>query len=196
MSFCDRVERKLRHVLGRPKRYGILAESNVVLRNCTVISEVRMGMASYANDSLLRNVEMGRFCSIGRRCSIGAAAHQLSRISTHPDFENDHDNGPRTILGHDVWVGDGPVILAGLTVGTGAVVAANAVVTKDIAPYSIMGGVPARLIRKRFGEDEINKLIASEWWRFGAAANGPGSIVDALNRLTDAVEIGPHYAER
>ncbi len=142
------------------------------------------GAGSYLNDGgcVRANVFIGRYCSIGRRVSIGAGNHIVTDLSTHPMFVNgygrpysdaekaalkiaDRETGP-TVIGNDVWIGDGAIVLGGVTVGTGAVVAANAVVIKDVPPYAIVGGVPARLIRFRFPDEIIAGVLATEWWEF------------------------------
>jgi len=80
--------------------------------------------------------------------------------------QNYFDENVRTCLGHDVWIGARAIILDGVQVGSGAVVAAGAVVTKDVLPYTVVGGVPARVIRKRFPNDVIEALLAWQWWDF------------------------------
>ncbi|MBP0575101.1 antibiotic acetyltransferase, partial [Mycobacterium tuberculosis] len=76
------------------------------------------------------------------------------------DWRRDH----AVTIGHDVWIGHGAIVLAGRTVGTGAVVGAGAVVTKDVAPYTVVGGTPAKVIRRRFSEEIEDKLMALAWW--------------------------------
>jgi acetyltransferase-like isoleucine patch superfamily enzyme len=118
--------------------------------------------------------------SIGSYCSIGPDVQFLCKVdhpvnypSTYPfrtrlwypDAPNSDaiTKGPIT-LGHDVWIGARAIILSGVTIGTGAVIAAGAVVTKDVLPYAIVGGNPARLIKKRFDDQQIEKLLATQWW--------------------------------
>lgn len=183
----------IKRLLGRKPpapRLDVLVEDKVTLHGCEALGPVEVGYRSYANDSLLRNVTIGRFCSIGRRCSIGAARHDIAAFSTHPiaageDFERD----PPTTIGNDVWIGDNVVIVAGVTIGDGAVIGGGAVVTRDVAPYAIVAGVPARLLRPRFAHDEIAALLAAQWWRFGDAAvraAGPGAtpadLITAIER--------------
>lgn len=155
----------------RKIRKDVLVESKVTLQHCTFLGPIRVGYRSYANDSLLRNVTIGRYCSIGRRCSIGAAIHDLDCFTTHPvaagpDFLRD----PQTTIGNDVWIGDNVVIVAGVSIGDGAVIGAGAVVTRDVEPYTIVAGVPARPLRHRFDEAVRHALLEVQWWRYGDAA--------------------------
>lgn len=177
----------------RRARSGVSAERHVRLDRCAFIGTIRVGFRSYANDSVLRDCEIGRFCSIGRRCTIGGAGHPLDRLSTHPSFMVEADFGARTTIGNDVWIGDGAVIVAGLTIGDGAVIGANAVVTRDVAPFAVIGGVPARLIRMRFDDATITRIAASIWWRYGDAAIGARGIDACLARLPGAPELPPHF---
>lgn len=122
---------------------------------------------------------IGKFCSIacGAKFLFNSANHRLSSLSTYPfpifyeawglDVQHVADaweNRGDIVVGNDVWIGYEAVILAGVTIGDGAVIGARAVVTKDVPPYTIVGGVPARLIRRRFTPDIVNGLLALRWW--------------------------------
>lgn len=122
---------------------------------------------------------IGRFCSIacGAKFIFNSANHSMSSLSTYPfpiffeeweleckDIPVAWDNKGDIIIGNDVWIGYEAVILAGVTIGDGAIVGAGSVVTKDIPPYTIVGGVPARPIRKRFSEETIIFLLKMKWW--------------------------------
>ncbi len=121
---------------------------------------------------------VGKFCSIacGARFLFNSANHTLRSLSTYPFplfYEAwDHgmhptqawDNKGDITVGNDVWVGYEAVILAGVTLGDGAIVAARSVVTRDVPPYTIVGGVPARPIRRRFSQETIAALLALQWW--------------------------------
>lgn len=128
------------------------------------------------NDDKLK---IGKYCSIacGAKFLFTSANHTLSSLSTYPfpiffeEWELDAanvadawDNRGDIVLGNDVWIGFEAVILSGVTIGDGAVVGARTVVTKDVPPYTIVGGVPAKLIRKRFSDDVIAKLSEIRWW--------------------------------
>ena len=154
-----------------------------------LIGPVRVGWRSYANATLLRNVTIGRFCSIGRRCSIGAAGHDLTALTTHPfgarpGFVSDL----ATTIGHDVWIGDNALVMAGLTIGTGATIAGGAVVTRDVPPYAIVMGLPARITRRRFSDATCAALLASQWWEFGDAAIAATRAAGDEQALTAAVK--------
>lgn len=120
---------------------------------------------------------IGKFCSIASDVRIGLESHTLNHISTSPLFtESKNATGhewiknstvsPRnaTTIGNDVWIGYHAMIIGGINIGNGAVIAAGAVVTKDVPPYAIVGGVPAKIIRYRFDEDTINILQSTKWW--------------------------------
>jgi len=136
-----------------------------------------LGDYSYCGyDCNVINTEVGKFCSLSNRVVIGGAAHPMHYVSTSPVFLSHkdsvktkfskHDYLPeiRTVLGHDVWVGENAMIKAGVKVGTGAVVGMGAVVTKDVPAYAVVGGNPARILRYRFDHDVIKILLASKWW--------------------------------
>lgn len=163
------IRRAIKRLVGRPDLIaGVLVEAHVELKRCSFVGPVLIGLRSYANDSLFRNVLVGRYCSIGRRCSIGAARHNIDGLTTHPygapaSFSSD----PQTVIGNDVWIGDNVVIMAGLTIGDGAVIGAGTILTKDVSPYAIVVGVPGKEIRRRFDEQIITRLVGSKWWRYG-----------------------------
>lgn len=121
--------------------------------------------------SILVNVSIGRYCSIGPGCKIGLGVHPVNSLSTSPYIFNDQlfksrrkEDFIRTTIGNDVWIGANVSILGGLTVGTGSILGAGAVVTKDVPPYAIAVGCPARIIKKRFSDKKIEELLSSNWW--------------------------------
>lgn len=138
---------------------------------------------------VLRNVSIGRYTSIGRHVEIGLTDHPTTWLSTTARLYNAHYLGwekwtgktvatqaheisrPVTI-GNDVWIGDHAIIMGGVNIGDGAVVAAGAVVTKDVPPYAIVGGVPARIIKFRFDDSTIRELLDLAWWHYDIADFG------------------------
>lgn len=146
----------------------------------TKLLEVEMGDYSYVvNDSDIAYAHIGKFCSIAAMTRLNpgnhptwraSQSHFLYRASAYfPGEEDEADffqwrRDQRLTLGHDVWIGHGAVVLAGRSIGTGAVVAAGAVVSKDVPPYAIVAGVPARLVKWRFPEDIAGRLQALGWW--------------------------------
>ena len=124
-------------------------------------------------------LRIGKFCSIacGAKFLFNSANHTLRSLSTYPflifyeewglegkDIRQAWDNKGDIVIGNDVWIGYQAVILAGVTVGDGAIIGSRAVVTRDVPPYTIVGGVPAKPIRKRFDEETIARFRALRWW--------------------------------
>lgn len=122
---------------------------------------------------------IGKFCSIacGAKFLFTSANHTVKSLSTYPfplffeqwgldkaNVTDAWDNKGDIVIGSDVWIGYEAVILSGVTIGDGAVIGARAVVTKDVPPYTIVGGVPAKPIRKRFSDSSIETLLALKWW--------------------------------
>lgn len=152
---------------------------NVIFNNVTICNS-HIGAHTYIQkNSRVFNAIIGKFCSIASNVSIAPGLHYINGVSTHPSFFL--KNTPLVItyadidffkpsmkvtIGNDVWIGENAIILDGLTIGTGAVIAAGSVVTKDIEPYSIVGGVPAKVLKFRFSSDHISELLQSEWWNF------------------------------
>lgn len=157
------------------------------------LSVFTMGAFSYCREPSLRSLRgqilsVGRYCSIAPGVKVMGPGHPVDRVSTHPftyaaqfgQLSSDHFGQPANVaphrtaggpitLGHDVWIGEGALLKGGITIGTGAVVAARAVVTKDVAPYTLVGGQPARLIRERFSPHLQERLLRQAWWRFNYA---------------------------
>lgn len=138
------------------------------LHQVTIDASSRVGSYTYIGcRTSITKCDIGRYCSIANNVSIGQGEHQLHRISTSSTFYSDPwetlTEG-ECVIESDVWIGVDTVILRGTRIGFGAVVAANAVVTKDVPPFAIVGGVPARVIRYRFPEEMQQKVLSSRWW--------------------------------
>lgn len=146
---------------------------NVYLENC------KIGDFTYiSNDSTITGTEIGKFCSIGPNVKFAPGQHPTGKfVSTHPStFSNPtflkrnfvtqsmFTGNTKVEIGNDVWIGANCIILDGVVIKDGAVIAANSVVTKNVDEYCIFGGSPAKFLKKRFEDDEIEKLIAMKWW--------------------------------
>ncbi len=171
-----------------------------------------LGAFSYAVSGHYFGCRIGRYCSFGEQVQIGRHPHPMHWVSTSPFFYlpyNDVINqsvpegieldgrfdfkreGPPvtaklTTIGNDVWIGHGAFILPGVTIGDGAVVAAMSVVTKDIPPYAVVAGSPARVVRYRFPEEQIEALQASKWWEF-APWQMKGAQVDDIQNFLEFI---------
>jgi len=162
----------------------------------TFAGSCSFGAFSYAADGGFWATDVGRYCSIGASAHVGHFSHPMNwlstnpfqyqrsfRIATSPDFPFHEDYAAyepspehnrmasaqtkaRTTIGNDVWMGFGVQIMPGVTIGDGAVIAAGAVVTKDVEPYAVVGGVPAKTIRRRFPDDVVADLLSLTWWTF------------------------------
>lgn len=123
-----------------------------------IASDVRIGHGSYVNSGSVDSADIGCWCSIGFAVQIGPTEHDITHASTSPVFQRRFQAGRATAtvqppppqIGHDVWIGSGAIVLRGVKIGDGAVVAAGAVVTRDVAPYTVVAGVPARFLKGRF----------------------------------------------
>lgn len=162
-----------------------------------------MGKYSFCGcDCDISYSDIGSFCSIANRVVIGGGRHPIEWVSTSPVFYNNrdsvkkkfsrHDRDPikKVIVGHDVWIGSNAIVMQGVSIGTGAIIGAGSVVTKDVAPYTIVAGVPARVIRNRFDQRIAERILDSKWWELGDEELGrladnicdPKEFLEALRR--------------
>ena len=178
-------------MVGKTLSHEPLIDPSARLKDCTLgrytevgarvkLLEVRMSDYSYVeNDSDIAYCSIGKFCSIAAMTRINPGNHPMQRASqSHftyrasayfPGEQDEHEffawrRAHHVTIGNDVWIGHGAIVLAGRSIGDGAVIAAGAVVTKDVAPYTIVGGNPARPIRQRFPSDIAARMRALAWW--------------------------------
>jgi acetyltransferase-like isoleucine patch superfamily enzyme len=157
-----------------------------------------LGCYSFVSDSVI-----GDFCSFGNRVSVGAFSHPLDRLSVHEiAYRNtreiygdtvieseDYPERKITEFGSDIWLGDNVVCRCGIKIGHGSVIGAGSIVTKDVPEYSIVAGNPARIIRPRFSEKTVEKLLDWSWWEM------PFSIIKTIDfrNIEAAIEQIAHY---
>ena len=164
-----------------------------------------MGDYSYVGrGSRIIHADIGKFCSISGEVRVGMGTHTLDRISTSPIF-TEAKNGTnhswvksstltpykRVKVGNDVWIGVRAMIMGGVTIGDGAVIGAGSIVTKDIPPYAVAVGVPAKVIRYRFPKEQIDLLLSHPWWNLPEDQlreriilfQGSDDVVEKINEL-------------
>ena len=169
----------LKHVITNP---------NITVGDFTMYNDFVNDPTLFENNNVLYHypinhdkLQIGKFCSIacGAKFLFNSANHTLSSLSTYPfplffeewglekkDVTNAWDNNGDIVIGNDVWIGYEAVVLAGVTIGDGAIIGTRAVVTKNVPPYTIVGGVPAKPIKKRFSEETISALLEIQWWNW------------------------------
>ena len=168
--------------------YSVICEGDNGFASHSAVTSSYLGLASYvASNSDIRKAKIGRFTSIGQNVKCIFGKHPSNTfVSTHPSFFSLKppvnlrlterqlfeefaaplgDSGKYSIIiGNDVWIGANVSLMDGITIGDGAIVAANALVNKDVEPYTIVGGIPAKPIKKRFSPEDIDFLLSLQWW--------------------------------
>ncbi len=159
-------------IVGRYTMYNDFVNDPVLFEKNNVLYHYPIN-----NDKLF----IGSFCSIacGAKFLFNSSNHTMKSLSTYPfplffeewelnkdDVTDSWDNKGDIIIGNDVWIGYEAVIMAGVTIGDGSIIGTRAIVTKDVPPYTIVGGVPAKIIRKRFSNKVISSLLEIKWWEW------------------------------
>lgn len=165
---------------------NVISDPGITVGDFTIYNDFVNNPCQFQKNNVLYHysinrdrLTIGKFCSIacGAKFLFNSANHTLSSLSTYPfpiffeewgtekkDVAEAWENKGDIVIGNDVWIGYEAVILSGVTIGDGAVIGARAVVTKDVPPYTIAAGIPARPIRKRFPDEVILKLLRLRWW--------------------------------
>ena len=165
---------------------NVITNPNIIVGEYTIYNDFVNDPRNFERNNVLYHypinhdkLVIGKFCSVacGAKFLFNSANHTLDSLSTYPfpiffeewnldvkDITKAWDNKGDIVIGNDVWIGYEAVIMAGVTIGDGAVIGARAVVTKDVPPYTIVGGIPAKPIKKRFSQENINTLLKLKWW--------------------------------
>jgi acetyltransferase-like isoleucine patch superfamily enzyme len=166
----------LKKLRGSAIRNSSIHKTSKIESGSSVVNTI-MGKHSFCGYNCeIMNAKIGSFCSIANGVIIGGGMHPVDWVSMSPVFYEGRDSVKakfslykreavkETLIGHDVWIGQNSLIKQGVKVGNGAVVGMGSVVTKDVEPYTIVAGVPAKEIKKRFNKKTIDDLLKSEWW--------------------------------
>ena len=167
---------------------NVITDPSIIVGDYTMYNDFVKDPVDFQKNNVLYHYPInhdrliiGKFCSIacGARFLFNSANHSMASLATYPfpiffeewglDVENittAWDNKGDIVIGNDVWIGYEAVIFSGVTIGGGAVIGARAVVTKDVPPYTIVGGVPAKVIRRRFPDETISRLLDLKWWNW------------------------------
>ena len=165
---------------------SVVTDPNITVGDFTMYNDFVNDPREFEKNNVLYHypinhdkLKIGKFCSIacGAKFLFNSANHTVKSLSTYPfpiffeewgldvkDITSAWDNKGDIVIGNDVWIGYEAVIMSGVTIGDGAIIGTRAVVTKDVPPYTIVGGVPAKQIRKRFPEKTISELLKLKWW--------------------------------
>lgn len=177
---------------GKIKRYYSEAYFSDKARS---VGMAKIGKYSYFKPStILYNVEIGNYCHIGADCRLGLIGHDVSQLTTYPfgyqfgknkeDYDCSKDSTSDTKkmnllkIGHDVYIGEGVTIMSGIEIGIGAVIGSKSVVTKDVPPFTVFAGTPAKMIAERLTLAQRNALLDSQWWEHDKEA--AASILEAI----------------
>jgi len=159
---------------------SMIEKNSRLMHNCIINNSQIASFTYIGNNCIVQNTNIGKFCSIANDVLIGLGKHPIDSFSTSPLFyrvnnplniklvelNSDFQEYEPVEIGNDVWIGARAIILDGVTIGNGAIIAANSVVTKDVPPYSIVGGIPAKIIKYRFQDQKIQHLLHSGWWNW------------------------------
>lgn len=180
--YFDVIKNKIRAIFSKRLAFSSTVFNSTVSTKSAIKQRTRFYNSSISDYSytgrncLIQKTSIGKFCSISDNCNIGMPSHPIDFVSTSPVFLSSKnilrhnfsahccESYKETKIGNDVWIGANVLIKTGITVGDGAIIGAGSIITYDVPPYEIWAGNPAKLIRKRFDEDTVSKLLETKWW--------------------------------
>ena len=184
----NRIKKLIKYIISIPKNlftkcslFSLIINSKVsskstILYGCRFYNSTLNDYSYIGRNTTVTNCKIGKFTSIANNCNIGLASHNTNWLSTSPVFFSGknclkknlnnlpHTDYQETIIGNDVWIGANCLIKGGLKIGDGAIVGAGSIVTKDVEPYTVVGGNPARYIKDRFTKEQTEIIKNSHWW--------------------------------
>jgi acetyltransferase-like isoleucine patch superfamily enzyme len=188
----------------------VVAEAPFRLWQDSTLHNVAVGAFSYVSPQChLHTATVGRYCSIGDHVMV-LTDHPLDGLTTHPFayepvFPSPFNGPPvhsfekvkHSSIGNDVWIGSNALIKTGVTIGDGAIIAAGAIVTKNVAPYAVVAGVPAKVIRYRFDQSTIDRLLRLQWWRYNLVGQpfdltNPNHAMDQIEAAVSEGQLQPY----
>lgn len=168
---------KLLRAINRPALRGCKIDKTAKVGTGSNCINVQMGRYSYmGKNNSVCNTSIGSFCSIASYCAIGGGDHPIDSVSTSPVFfegrnifgkhfsQIHKELNKEVVIGNDVWIGENVFVNSGIKIDDGAIIGAHSVVTHDVPPYAIVAGTPARILKYRFEQDEIARLLEIKWW--------------------------------
>lgn len=205
--------------LKKLKKFNL--EPPVKIGGANLVNSISVGAYTYMHDGFIFNCIIGRYCSIGQNFCCLQPNHPTTWLSTHPFQYNDLSNifgnnvlnsigllhkacnkinregvKTNTVIGNDVWIGRNVTIVNGITVGDGAIIGAGTLVTKDVPPYGIVVGNPGKLIKYRFDEHIIKKLLEIKWWNYDLPLmhldnySNPNDFIEGFEALSNKILLG------
>ncbi len=168
---------KFLRAINRPALRGCKIDKSAKVGTGSNCINVQMGRYSYmGKNNSVCNTSIGSFCSIASYCAIGGGDHPIDSVSTSPVFfegrnifgkhfsQIHKELNKEVVIGNDVWIGENVFVNSGIKIDDGAIIGAHSVVTHDVPPYAIVAGTPARILKYRFEQDEIARLLEIKWW--------------------------------
>ena len=172
LNLPDKTEKAVLSGFSRGIQNVVFEGKNAVPDRCNFSGKISLGYATTLgyNNFLHGDITIGKYCQLGADVAIHSTNHPTSYVTTY--INQNLFNGElkalkevkKVVVGHDVWIGHNVIIVGNVTIGNGAILAAGSVITKDVAPYSIVGGVPAKEIKKRFSDTIIKEIEELKWW--------------------------------